>query len=139
MIIVAVAMAPLSALAAWAAAEERALAEDRERINAQRWVRLVDDRHQLLVRDARQLLRVLAQVPVVRDGEADACHLLFAELLARYPRYVTFGLARADGQLIASADRKRAAAWLGGDRLVSRLFGQAMEVEAANETPSRPA
>jgi diguanylate cyclase (GGDEF)-like protein len=114
MIMVAMAMAPLFALAAWAAVEQRELAAERERVNVQRWVRLLADGHELLVRDARQLLRVLARVPALRAAEPEACHALFSDLLARYPQYVTLGLARADGELIASAAREggEARAWI---------------------------
>jgi diguanylate cyclase (GGDEF)-like protein len=105
MFMVVVAMAPLFALAAWAAVEERARAADRERVNVQRWVRLLADGHELLVRDAQQLLRVLARVPAVRAGEPEACRRLFSDLLARYPQYVTLGLAHTDGEVIASVAR----------------------------------
>jgi diguanylate cyclase (GGDEF)-like protein len=113
MIMAAAAVAPLLVLGAWAALEGRARVADRERVNVQRWVRLLADGHDLLVRDAQQLLGVLAQVPVVRAGEPKGCRGLFADLLARYPQYLTLGLARTNGEPIASATRpgEEARAW----------------------------
>jgi diguanylate cyclase (GGDEF)-like protein len=113
MLMVAVAMTPLFALTVWAAVDERARAAARERANIRRWALLLASGHERLVRDARQLLLVLARVPAVRDGDAEACHALFSELSSRYPQYATLGLARSDGEVIAGTARSEGArAWI---------------------------
>src|SRR5215467_607663 len=55
-----------------------------------------------LIQGAHQLLMALAELPAVRDGDAQACSELFAKLLKHYPAYVNLGASYANGDAFCS-------------------------------------
>jgi hypothetical protein len=114
LLIVPLAMTPLFAFTLRAAVEQSERAAARELTSIRRWVRLLASVHQRLVRDAQELLLLLARLPVVRGGDVDACRALFSELRAWYPRYATLGIAFPDGEVIASVNPlgAEARAWI---------------------------
>jgi putative nucleotidyltransferase with HDIG domain len=83
--------------------------EDRQREtaavqeNVLRLAGLVALQEEQLISGTCQLLRTLAHLPVVRDGDPAACSALFADFLEHYQRYDNFGAIELDGDVFCSA------------------------------------
>jgi hypothetical protein len=133
-VMVAVLTAPWLLLALWMGSEGASRSRQRERMDARRWVRLVADGHARVVRDAQQLLLVLARVPVVLADDRNSCRELFTELLAHRPRFVSLGLARSDGEVLVSATSLRR-----GERAWVRARVQRLPTEIGQLVEGRPA
>lgn len=73
------------------------------RIEALRLAQVASNRQARLVEGAQQLLVGLAQLPVVRRGDAAACSASLSDLLQRTPGYVNLGAIGPNGQLLCSA------------------------------------
>jgi hypothetical protein len=58
---------------------------------------------QTLVAGTRQLLAVLARLPLIRGRNVEACNTLLSELLAENDVYANLGLIDGDGTLLCSA------------------------------------
>ena len=71
--------------------------------DALRLVRVASHEQEHLIRSAKQLLIVLAQLPVVQDSDPTECQVLFTDLLAQHPIYCGFSVATLDGDVICSA------------------------------------
>lgn len=56
-----------------------------------------------LIRNTRQILETLAQLPQVQRRESDSCNALFARLLKQSPHYTVMAAADPEGQAFASA------------------------------------
>jgi PAS domain S-box-containing protein len=79
----------------WAAADAKA--------EALRLVRLAASDQQDTIRDTRQFLFALAQLPDVRSADPAACSAFLARLFNQYPQYALFGVIAPNGDLICSA------------------------------------
>ena len=58
---------------------------------------------EVLIRDTRQLLMTLAQLPQVQRGDRDGCSALFNELLKQNPQYAVIGGVDSEGWTFATA------------------------------------
>ena len=56
-----------------------------------------------LIRNTRQILESLAQLPQVQRRESDSCNALFARLLKQSPHYTVMAAADPSGRVFASA------------------------------------
>lgn len=54
---------------------------------------------------ARQLLAALAQMPAVRDGDAESCNLIMRRLQAKFEIYTAIGVANTSGQIWCGSGR----------------------------------
>ncbi|MFC6672778.1 adenylate/guanylate cyclase domain-containing protein [Marinobacterium aestuariivivens] len=82
--------------------EQRQQAADNVRDNALRLIQLTTSQYEHLIKGTRQLLIALAQLPWVRNQDADACSSLFGDLFKRYPYYTTLGVANLEGYSFCS-------------------------------------
>jgi signal transduction histidine kinase len=96
------AVVPALALAAYMNVEERHRSAARVQGDSLRLARLVSADQERLIEGARQLLMTLARLPVVRGGDAGACHALFTDLVRQYPSYVNFVVIAPDGDVWCS-------------------------------------
>jgi PAS domain S-box-containing protein len=71
--------------------------------NALQLVRLAANNQRQVIEGTRQLLTILAQLPVVRKGNSPECDRLLADLLKQYPTYTNFGVLDAQGKNICHA------------------------------------
>jgi signal transduction histidine kinase len=102
-ILVLLAILPLLALTfySYMGQRNRAVAEvQRDELVA---VRNVATLQETLIRNSRQILETLAQLPVVQRRDRDGCNLLFARLLEQSPHYSAIVAADPEGQVFASA------------------------------------
>ena len=102
LLLVLLAVIPVLGLLLYTDLEQRRLAADQAQEDALRFVRLAAADQTQLIQGTDQLLAALAQLPAVRDGDPEACTLLFTNLLKRYPAYANLGAARADGEVFCS-------------------------------------
>lgn len=83
--------------------EQRRVAATEAQHNALRLAQLAAAQQAQLIQGAHQLLSVLAQLPVVREGDSAACSTLFAGLLKQHPVYANLGANRLNGDVFCSA------------------------------------
>jgi hypothetical protein len=102
-LLVLLAIGPLLLFTLYQGLEERRRAAARERADVQHLVRLLAAEHARVLADARQVLFVLAQVPAVRRGEAQASAEMLRDVLERAPQYVNLLLVEGETGVIASA------------------------------------
>lgn len=102
-LLVLLAMVPALGLIFYTASEQRrtTIAEAEE--STLRLVRLVANNHRVVVENTRQLLKLLAQLPVIRQGKSAECNKLLANLLQQYPSYATLGVLDSQGKVICNA------------------------------------
>lgn len=91
--------APLLALLLHSALDERQQTLERARAQAAALARLGAEQQGDMVAEAMNLLRVLARVPAVQAGEADACHALLRQVGTDHPRVTVLAMAHADGRV----------------------------------------
>jgi diguanylate cyclase (GGDEF)-like protein len=101
--LVFLAVSPFAALVLFQGMEDRRHAAQQARAESRRLVRLITVVHRQLLGDARQLLFVLGNVPVVQRADREACTRLFQDVIERYPQYSNLWLAHPDGQVAAAA------------------------------------
>lgn len=101
--LVLLAAAPALALILYSGFDLRKQAETDALNRVQQVVNLAAKTQQQLIRETRQLLSVLAQVPQVRQGNSVVCGSFLAELLKQYPHYTNFGAIRRNGDIVCSA------------------------------------
>lgn len=80
----------------------RMAAADTER-EALRLAKIVASDQRDAIKDARQLIFALAQLPEVHSADPAACSTFLARLLEEYPQYAFFGVATREGNLFCSA------------------------------------
>jgi PAS domain S-box-containing protein len=72
--------------------------------DARELVQLAAKDQETVTAEARLLLGMLAQMPVMRDPQqAEACHQMLANLLRQQPGYINLGAADRDGNFYCSA------------------------------------
>src|SRR5262245_50920202 len=101
--LVVVALLPAFGLIVYHSGEQRKKALVDAENEALRLARVVAANEQRLIDSSGHLLIALAQLPAVRNGDAEACSALFARLLREYPPYANLGVASLDGSVICSA------------------------------------
>src|SRR5262249_12971954 len=87
LLVVLLAVLPALGLIVYTDLEQRRLSAAQAQSNALRLARLAAADQAQLIQGAHQLLTALAQLPVVRDGDAVACTALFTTLQKQYPVY----------------------------------------------------
>jgi signal transduction histidine kinase len=139
-ILVLLAILPLLALTFYSYLERRArtVAEVQrdELVTARNLATILE----VLIRDARQLLVTLAQLPQVQRRDRDSCDAIFARLLKQSPHYAVLVGADSEGRVFASAppaqvpvsiaDRRwfqkviQTRAFFAGEPLLGRITGK---------------
>jgi signal transduction histidine kinase/PAS domain-containing protein len=102
LLLVLLAVVPALGLTLYTYAELRHLTAADEQREALRLARIAADDQEDTIKDTRQLLFALAQLPEVHSASPAACSVFFARLLNQYPQYALLGAAGRDGNLICS-------------------------------------
>ena len=100
--IVALALLPALALAAYSFADDRARSRDRARETALQVTRLVAANEAALFRGTRDLLATLSQIDEVRGRDEAVCAALFRRTLRQHSDYVNLGVASENGDVWCS-------------------------------------
>ena len=103
LVLVLVGIGPAAGLILHEADEDRRREATQLEHHSKQLAHLVAHEEEQLLQGTRQLLVVLAQVPVVRGAEPTRCSAFFADLLKRYQRYLNFGVIGVDGEVRCSA------------------------------------
>jgi len=101
LLLVLLAVVPALGLALYTNIELRRLAAADVKEEALRLARIAARDQEDTIKDTRQLLFALAQLPEVRSTDPTACSTL-SELLNRYPQYTLLGVIERDGDLFCS-------------------------------------
>lgn len=101
LLLVLLAVVPALGLALYTNVELRRLAAADVKKEALRLARIAASDQEDTIKDTRQLLFALAQLPEVRGTDPTACSALF-ELLNQYPQYALLGVIARDGDLFCS-------------------------------------
>lgn len=102
-LLVLFAVIPSLGLMLYTGFEQRRLAGIEAKTETQRLVRFISAKQQQLIEGTRQLLTILARLPVVLSCNPDPCCTLFANMMRQYPQYANIGAATPDGHVFASA------------------------------------
>ncbi|HEY6199929.1 MAG TPA: GAF domain-containing protein [Candidatus Binatia bacterium] len=102
-LLVLLAVTPALALIFYAAEDQRRSSSLEAQESAQRLARLVSANQEVLIAGARQLLTAVAEVPVVRAGDAAGCSAFLQQVHGKYAYYTNLGVADVNGWLICSA------------------------------------
>src|SRR5262249_50173255 len=102
-LLVLLAVTPALALIFYAAEEQRRSSSLEAQQSAQRLARLVSANQEVLIAGTRQLLTAVAEVPVVRAGDAAACSAFLQQVYGKYPYYTNLAVADIHGWVICSA------------------------------------
>src|SRR3990170_5109566 len=102
-LLVLLAVLPSLGLILYSDIQHRQYAKTGAQQDALRLVRVASHEQEHLIRSAKQLLIVLAQLPVVQDSDPTECQGLFSALLEQYPFYSGFSVANPNGEVICSA------------------------------------
>lgn len=82
--------------------EQRRYAVQEVQDNARRLALLAARDHGNLIREGRQLLTALAEVPQVLEARSDACRRFLGRLATVDERFANFGVIRPDGRIVCS-------------------------------------
>jgi signal transduction histidine kinase len=100
-LLVLLAVVPALGLTLYTNVELRRLAATDVKEEALRLARIAASDQEDTIKDTRQLLFALAQLPEVRSADPTACSALF-ELLNQYPQYALLGVIARNGDLFCS-------------------------------------
>ncbi len=75
----------------------------RAKRDVERLVKLIGADHERLIQDARFFLRILTELPAMRNLDAKEAGIILTELQKSNPAYCMTGLVSAEGMLIASS------------------------------------
>jgi len=103
LLIVLLALLPAFGLAIVNASEQRQRVQDRVQEDTLKLAHVLANHQQELVEGTRQLLFVLAQLPVIRGEDTDACTAYLGELKKNNPRYMNILKWDLDGNLLCDA------------------------------------
>jgi PAS domain S-box-containing protein len=103
LLLILLAVVPVTALTIYTNIEQRRLAAADAKAETLRLVRLAASDQQDTIRDTRQFLFALAQLPDVRSADSVDCSAFLARLFNQYPQYALFGVIAPNGDLICSA------------------------------------
>jgi diguanylate cyclase (GGDEF)-like protein len=102
-VLVLLAAAPALVFILYSGFEMRQQAETDALDRAQQVITHAARTQQQIFQDTHQLLKILAQVPQVRESNGIVCGAFLATLLKQYPHYTNFGVARRNGDIFCSA------------------------------------
>jgi HAMP domain-containing protein len=103
LLLVLLAVIPALGLTLYTASEDRQRETAAVQENVLRLAGLVALQEEQLISGTYQLLRTLAYLPAVREGDSAACSALFADFLEHYHRYDNFGAIGLNGDVFCSA------------------------------------
>lgn len=103
-LLVLLSVVPAIGLILYTASAQRRAATLEAQENTLQLVRLAANNQRQVVEGTRQLLTILAKLPVVRKGKSPECDRLFADLLKQYPTYTNFAILDAQGKNICDAN-----------------------------------
>ena len=103
LLLVLLAVVPALGLTVYTYVDLRRLTANDAKREALRLARIAASGQEDTVKDTRQLLFALAQLPEVHGADRDACSVFFARLLNQYPQYALLGVIEPDGDLLCSA------------------------------------
>lgn len=101
-LLVIVAVLPALGVILYNDVEQRRFAARQAQEDALRFAQLAAAAQTQWIQSTHQLLLVLAQLPAVRGGDANACAALFTRLRSQHDLYVNLGAARVNGELFCS-------------------------------------
>ncbi len=102
-LLVLLAVVPALGLILYTASEQRRTATLEVEQNTLRLARLAANNQKQVVEATRQILTVLAQLPIIRQGSSAECDRLLVDLLKQYPTYANFAVVDRQGNKICSA------------------------------------
>lgn len=103
LLLVLLAVVPALGLTFYTYAELRRLTAADVQREALRLARIAASDQEDTVKDTRQFLFALAQLPQVAGTDRAACSVFFARLLNQNPQYLLLGVIERDGELVCSA------------------------------------
>lgn len=103
LLLVALALIPVVGLALYVSGEQRQLAADAARTDAQQLALVALAEQEELIGNTQHLLATLAQLPVVRAGDPEACSRFLATVADEYRFYSGFIVAAASGDITCSS------------------------------------
>jgi len=103
LLLVLLAVVPALGLTLYSYTELRRLTAADVREEALRLTRIAANDQEDTIKDTRQLLFALTQLPQVRSTKSAACSEFFARLLSQYPQYALLGVTSRDGDILCSA------------------------------------
>jgi signal transduction histidine kinase len=103
-LLVLFAVLPALGVVIYTAIEQRRDGLNNARVEALRLVRMAAHNHDQSIESARQLLATLAELEIVRRGDAERCRTLLVHLLELHRIYANLGLMSPDGRLLAAAE-----------------------------------
>ncbi|MBE9007300.1 response regulator [Fortiea sp. LEGE XX443] len=101
-LLVLLAIIPALGLILYTASEQRRTATAEAEQQTLRLARLVANNQKQVVDGTRQILMILAQLPVVRQGNSAVCDQLLADILKQHSAYANFAVLDAQGNTICS-------------------------------------
>jgi signal transduction histidine kinase/HAMP domain-containing protein len=119
LLLVLLAVLPALGLVMYTNVEQRRLAAAGAKEDALRLVRIAAADQNDTIKDTRQLLLALAQLPEVHGTDPAICSTLLARLLNQYPQYALLGVIERNGDLACSAPLAQ-----GPVRLADRAYFQ---------------
>jgi PAS domain S-box-containing protein len=124
MLLAALALLPLAGLVLFNAVMQRRDAAAEAKNDVLRLVLTCANNEERMVDSANQLLAITAEMPGVRNFDAQACGPLFARMLRNEPGYMNLGLLDAKGDVVASARPVGLRGPLGGRAFFTGALGQ---------------
>jgi PAS domain S-box-containing protein len=103
LLLVLLAVVPALGLTLYTYGELRRLTASDVKREALRLARIAASGQEDTVKDTRQLLFALAQLPEVHGADRDVCSVFFARLLNQYSQYALVGVIEPDGDLLCSS------------------------------------
>ncbi|MFN6484981.1 MULTISPECIES: cache domain-containing protein [unclassified Nostoc] len=101
-LLVLLAVIPALGLILYTASEQRRTATAEAREQTLRLARLAANNQKQVVEGTRQLLMILAQMPVVRQGNSAECNQLLTDILKQHSVYANFAVLDAQGNTICT-------------------------------------
>lgn len=101
-ILVLLAVVPALGLVLHTASEQRRTATLGAREQTLRLAKLAANNQKQVVEGTRQLLMILAQLPVVRQGNSTQCNQLLADILKQHSAYANFAVLDTQGNIICN-------------------------------------
>ncbi|RCJ15922.1 hypothetical protein A6S26_06400 [Nostoc sp. ATCC 43529] len=101
-LLVLLAVVPALGLILHTASEQRRTATAEAREQALRLARLAANNQKQVVEGTRQLLMILAQLPVIRQQNSAECNQLLADILKQHSAYANFAVLDAQGNVICT-------------------------------------
>ncbi|NEU80728.1 PAS domain S-box protein [Nostoc sp. UIC 10630] len=101
-LLVLLAVVPALGLILYTAAEQRRTATAEAQEQTLRLARLAANNQKQVVEGTRQLLMILAQLPLVRQGNSAECNQLLTDILKQHSAYANFAVLDGQGNVICT-------------------------------------